>query len=278
MPLRDIRPTSAGRRHQMSIDHKRLNQEETPKKLTVKKSKISGRNNQGKITVRHRGGAQKRKLRIIDFKRNKREVFGKVIDIQYDPNRSANIALITYEDGDKRFILAPDNLEVGAQIVAAEKAEVEPGNAMPLRQIPIGMPIHNLELRPGKGGQVVRGAGTAALIQSKDDKFATVLLPSKEIRLFPLDAYATIGQVSNQEWKAVHWGKAGRKRNRGFRPAVRGTAQHPGSHPHGGGEGRSGIGMPSPKSPWGKKTLGKKTRKANRYSNKYIVRDRRTRK
>ena len=275
MAVIKVKPTSPGTRHLSYVDNSHLTKKKPEKSLSFAKKKITGRNNSGKITVRHRGGGEKRKYRKIDFKRNKIDIPGKVVSLEYDPNRSGFIALISYADGEKRYILAPDGLKVGHKVITSEKAEIDPGNAMRLRDIPIGTPIHNLEIKPGKGGQLVRGAGTSALIQSKEGKFATVLLPSKEIRLFSLDCYATIGQVSNISLKTMKIGKAGRKRHMGWRPSVRGVAQHPGSHPHGGGEGRSGIGMKSPKSPWGKKTLGKKTRKKKKYSNKYIVRDRR---
>lgn len=270
------KPTSNGRRHSSYISSKKYSTKKPLKALSKIKSKITGRNNQGKITIRHRGGAQKRKLRQIDFRRNKFEVVGKVVSIEYDPNRSADIALINYADGDKRYILAPDGMVVGHEIVSSDKAEIKAGNSLPLRVIPLGTPIHNIELTPGKGGQMVRGAGTAAIIQSKEGKFAQVLLPSKELRLISLDSRATIGQVSNQEHKIIKYGKAGRRRHMGWRPSVRGVAMHPAAHPHGGGEGRSGIGMKAPKTPWGKKALGKKTRKLKKYSNRYIIRDRRS--
>jgi large subunit ribosomal protein L2 len=275
MAIKVLRPTTAGRRHATVMVHDTITTDKPLKALTKFKRKINGRNNAGKITIRHRGGAHLRKLRLIDFKRDKREIIGKVSTVEYDPNRTANIALIVYPDGEKRYILAPDGLHVGKQIIAGESAEIEIGNAMPLRNIPIGTPIHNIELQVGKGGKLVRGAGTAAYIQSKEEKFAVVLLPSKEVRLISLDAYATIGQVSNQEWKEVQLGKAGRKRHMGWRPSVRGVAMHPAAHPHGGGEGRSGIGMKAPKTPWGKKALGKKTRSRRHFGNKYIVKDRR---
>ncbi len=275
MAIKVLRPTSAGRRHMSVIKSDTITASEPLKSLTKTKRKINGRNNAGKITIRHRGGAQKRKLRLIDFKRDKRDIAGKVSTIEYDPNRTANIALITYADGEKRYILAPDNMHVGKQIMAGESAEIEPGNALPLKNIPIGMPIHNLEILPGRGAKLVRGAGTAAYIQSKEVKFAAILLPSKEVRLISLDAYATIGQVSNQELKEVSLGKAGRKRHMGWRPTVRGVAMHPDAHPHGGGEGRSGIGMKAPKTPWGKKALGLKTRNKHNRTNKYIVKDKR---
>ena len=269
------RPTTPGRRHATFLDKSDITADKPLKALTRSKRATHGRNNQGKITVRHRGGGVKRRLRVIDFKRNKIGVPGKVATIEYDPNRTANIALISYMDGDKRYILAPDGLQVGDIITAGPKLEIQVGNSLPLSDIPIGTEIHNIEMRHGKGGQLVRGAGTSAILQSKEEKFAAILLPSKELRLIPLDCYATIGTVSNQGWKNVKIGKAGRKRLMGFRPTVRGTAQHPGSHPHGGGEGRSGIGMKAPKTPWGKKALGLKTRSKKKYSNKYILRDRR---
>lgn len=275
MALKHVNPTTAGRRHASFLDNTKLSKSGPQKSLTRAKRKISGRNNTGKITIRHRGGGEKRRLRLIDFKRNKKDIIGKVISLEYDPNRSATIALISYADGEKRYILAPDNLKAGDTIISAQNADLKPGNAMPLKHIPVGTPIHNLEIRPGKGGQLVRSAGNAALIQSKEEKFAAVLMPSKEIRLLPLDAYATIGQVSNPEWKSISLGKAGRRRHLGRRPQVRGVAQHPGAHPHGGGEGRSGIGLKAPKSPWGKKTLGRKTRSIKKYSNSLIIKDRR---
>lgn len=269
------KPTNAGSRHTHLLKSVANTSQKPYKSLTRAKSKITGRNNSGHITVRHRGGGEKRRLRMIDFKRDKRTVVGKVLTIEYDPNRTSNIALIGYTDGEKRYILAPVGLQIGHLISAGEKADILPGNALPMSIIPIGTPIHNLELTPGKGGQLVRGAGGVAIIQSKEGKFATVLLPSKEIRLFSLDCYATIGQVSNPEKKTVSLGKAGRKRHMGWRPTVRGVAQHPNSHPHGGGEGRSGVGLKSPKTPWGKPAMGKKTRQLKRYSTKYIIKDKR---
>lgn len=249
----------------------------TPEKsLLVRRiKKHAGRNSSGRITVRHRGGGAKRLLRKIDFKRNKFDIEGKVMAIEYDPNRSASIALIYYPDGDKRYILAPSDLKGGDKIISAIKAPIKPGNSLPLKNIPVGIPIHNLEMTPGKGGQLIRSAGSQALIQSKEAGFASILMPSKELRLIKDTCRATIGQLSNRDHRTLKLGKAGRKRHLGWRPTVRGVAQHPGSHPHGGGEGRSGIGMPSPKTPWGKPTLGYKTRKQKKYSDKYIVRDRR---
>jgi len=249
----------------------------TPKKLLKLNPKSSGRNSSGKITVRHRGGRQKRFLRQIDWKRNIFDIPAKVVSIEYDPNRTADIALLVYANGQKSFILAPIDLKVGDQVISSETAEIKPGNSCLLKNIPVGIAIHNLEIRPGKGAQIVRSAGNHALIQSKEEGKILVKLPSGEIRLFKPDARATIGSLSNVEHKQEKLGKAGRKRHMGFRPTVRGTAQHPDSHPHGGGEGRSGVGMKHPKTPWGKPARGKKTRKKKKYSNKLIIRDRRKR-
>lgn len=241
------------------------------KKLRKILPKHAGRDASGKISVRHRGGRQKRFQRLIDFKRDKGDIPAKVVSLEYDPNRGADIALVVYADGEKRYILAPKGLKIGDQLSSGEKAELKIGNALALEKIPVGTVIHNVELTPGKGGQIVRGAGTGAVVQAKEDGFATLKLPSGELRKVKLECFATIGQVSRPELKTIKLGKAGRRRLMGWRPAVRGVAMHPGAHPHGGGEGRSGIGMPSPKSPWGKKTLGKKTRKRKKYSDKLIV-------
>lgn len=241
------------------------------KRLTRAIAKISGRGSNGTISVRHRGGAHRKRLREIDFKRDKRNIEAKVISLEYDPNRTGSIALLSYTDGEKRYILAPDGLKVGDMVVAADEGEIKVGNNLPLAKIPVGTPLHNLELTPGKGAQLVRGAGTAAAILSKEGDWATIKLPSGEVRKVPIASRATIGQVGNIDLKLKKLGKAGAKRWRGIRPTVRGTAQNPHSHPHGGGEGRSGIGMPSPKSPWGKKTLGKKTRRVRKYSDKLIL-------
>lgn len=273
--LKKRKPTTSGTRHQVILDRSDLYKGEPEKTLLAKgHKKRQGRGYKGRITVRHRGGGVKKRMRIIDWRRVKKDIPGKVERIEYDPMRSANLALILYPDGVKKYILAPEDLKVGDQILAGEKVEVRVGNAMPLKNVPIGIPIHNLELTPGKGAQLVRGAGVAAYIQAKEGKYATVQLPSKELRLINLKCYVTIGQIGNQEWKNRKIGKAGRKRLMGIRPAVRGVAQHPGSHPHGGGEGRSGIGLKYPKTPWGKPALGKKTRN-HRKSSKFIVRDRR---
>jgi len=236
--------------------------------------KKSGRNSSGKVAVRHQGGRHKRYLREIDFRRDKREIPAKVVAIEYDPNRGAEIALLFYADGEKRYILAPEGLKIGDEVQAGEKAEIKPGNALPLAKIPLGTVVHNLELKPGKGGQIVRGAGTGAMLMNKEEKYALIKLPSGEERKIELICYATVGQLGNIERKNRIFGKAGRKRHLGIRPTVRGVAQNPHSHPHGGGEGRSGVGMPSPKSPWGKPTLGVKTRNKKKYSNKLIMKRR----
>lgn len=244
--------------------------------VTKGASRRNGRNNQGKITVRHRGGGARRKTRILDWKRNKFGVPGTVIQMEYDPNRNAHILLVHYVDGDKRYMVAPRDLAIGAQVMSGPDADLKVGNALPMSQIPLGMPIHNIEMRPGKGAQLVRGAGVAATIQAKDENYATILLPSKEVRLIDVKCMATIGEVGNADAKNARLGKAGRMRHLGIRPRVRGTAMHPGAHPHGGGEGRSGIGLKHPKTPWGKPARGKKTRTRRKYSSKFIVRDRRS--
>lgn len=273
MILTNVVPTTPGRRHLM-LSNEKLRGKPERSLLVGKARRISGRNSTGMITVRHRGGGERRQFRLIDWKRDKKDVVGRVERIEYDPNRSATIALIFYSDGDKRYILAPEGLAVGQSIQSGEKAPVAPGNAMYLVNIPIGTPIHNLEIRPGKGAQMVRSAGQAAFIQAKENNMVDVKMPSGELRRFHETALATIGQVGNASHKNEKYGKAGRRRHMGWRPEVRGVAMNPRSHPHGGGEGRSGIGMKSPKSPWGKKTLGKKTRH-KKYSNKYILKDRR---
>ncbi len=273
--LKQPKPTTPGLRHQLNLVNQ-VDSRPPLKPLTFPLKKHAGRNHEGKITVRHRGGGHKRLYRLIDFKRDKHNIPGQVASLEYDPNRSANIALIHYADGEKRYILAPTGLHQGDQIISGDSAPLKPGNALPLAHIPVGMPIHNIELQPGGGGKIVRGAGTAAYIQSKEGKFVAVKLPSGEIRLINSRCFATIGQVSNLDHKNRQLGKAGRRRHLGWRPVVRGVAMHPGAHPHGGGEGRSGIGMKSPKTPWGKKALGKKTRKKRKYSDKYIIKDRRS--
>lgn len=242
------------------------------KQLTKAKKGPVGRS-KGRITIRHRSAGERKLYRQIDFRRDKRDIKARVGSLEYDPNRGANIALLVYEDGEKRYILAPEGLQIGDTVVAGEKVEIRTGNALPLRNIPVGIPIHNVEIAPGRGGQLARGAGTAARITAKEDDYVQVQLPSGEVHKILASGYATLGQLSNPERKLVRLGKAGRKRHMGVRPTVRGVAQHPGAHPHGGGEGRSGIGMKSPKSPWGKRTLGKKTRR-RKHTNKYIVKGR----
>ncbi|MBQ6154680.1 50S ribosomal protein L2 [bacterium] len=276
MMLKQSKPTSNARRHRVDVVDADL-YKGGPEKSLLRAGhlKRTGRGYKGHVTVRHRGGGVKKRYRMIDFGGNKQDVDGVIKRIEYDPNRSAFIALVHYVDGQKAYIIAAEGMKAGDRIINSEKAEAKTGNTMTMRQIPLGVPIHNLELEPGFGAKLVRGAGAAAFIQSKDDKYATVLLPSKEIRLFKLDCLATIGQVGNTDHKNEKLGKAGRKRMLGIRPTVRGTAQHPGSHPHGGGEGRSGIGLAHPKTPWGQPALGHKTRKRSK-SRKLIVRDRRT--
>lgn len=271
MAIKKIKPTTTGQRFASYPDFSGITRRKPEKRLTRILPKHAGRNASGKITTRHRGGRQKRFLRLIDWKRDKHDIPAKVTTIEYDPNRNANIALLTYADGEKRYIIAPMGLEIGDEVFSGPKAEFKVGNALPLQKIPIGTVIHNIEIVPGKGGQIARGAGTGVTISAKEGGFATLKLPSGETRKLKLDCYATIGQVGSVDVKIVKLGKAGRKRYLGFRPAVRGVAMHPGAHPHGGGEGRSGIGIPSPKSPWGKRTLGKRTRKKKKYSDKMII-------
>mgnify|MGYP005838918623 CR=1 FL=1 len=275
MPVIKRKPTTPGRRGRVDLDLSAVLTASKPEKALLAKGlfKRQGRNNQGKITVRHRGGGARRKLRKIDWRREKIGVPAKVVSIEYDPMRTANIALLHYADGEKRYILAPEGLKVGDMLSSGPEAERKVGNALPLSKIPVGTPIHAIEIQSGKGAQMIRSAGTAALIQSKDEKTVIVQLPSREIRMFKADAIATIGQVGNTDIKNVQLGKAGRRRHMGWRPSVRGTAMHPNNHPHGGGEGRSGIGLKAAKSPWGKR-LFKKTR-SKRKTNKMIIKDRR---
>jgi large subunit ribosomal protein L2 len=250
-----------------------ISQVKPEKSLLRPLKKKAGRNFRGKITVRHRGGGHKRRYRVVDFKRDKHGVPGRVDSIQYDPNRSARLALVVYADGEKRYIIAPLGLRVGDVVMSGPGAEIRVGNALPIANIPVGTTIHNIEMHIGKGGQLVRSAGTSAQLMAKEGRYAHVRLPSGEVRLINVQCMATIGQVGNTDHGNIKLGKAGRKRWLGFRPSVRGSAMDPGSHPHGGGEGRSPIGMPSPKSPWGKPTLGKKTRR-NKSTDKWIVRRR----
>lgn len=274
MSLKSYKAITPGLRHKTSLDFSSLTKKKPEKKLTFGLKKKAGRNFRGKITVRHQGGGEKRLYRKIDFGQDKKDIEAKVAAIEYDPNRSANIALLVYKDGEKRYFLSPDGLKVGDKIMIGENVELKIGNRLPLRKIPAGMPIHNIEMEPKKGGKIVKSAGTQAFIQSKEEKFAIIKLPSSELRKIPLDCYASLGQVSNPDWRNVVLGKAGRKRHLGIRPTVRGVAMHPGAHPHGGGEGRSGVGMPSPKSPWGKRVGGVRTRKKKKHSSKYIVKRR----
>jgi large subunit ribosomal protein L2 len=273
MALKTYKPTSPGRRSMTGDAFEGLSKVRPEKSLLVSFKKRSGRNNRGVLTVRHRGGGHKRKLRVIDFRRNKVGVPGKVASIEYDPNRGARIDLIHYVDGEKRYILHPLGLNVGDVVISGENAEVKPGNALPLSDLPEGIFVHNIELMPGKGGQVVHSAGAAAQIMSKEGDYALIRLPSKELRRFHVKCWATVGQIGNVDHKNIVLGKAGRSRWLGRRPSVRGSAMTPRDHPHGGGEGRAPIGM-HPKSPWGKPTLGYKTRRPNKVSNKFIVKRR----
>ncbi len=273
MGIKKYKPVTPGLRHRTGYTFEEITKTEPEKSLIEPLKKHAGRNNQGRITVRHRGGGNKRYYRIIDFKRDKRGIPAKVIAIEYDPNRTARIALLQYADGEKRYIIAPVGLRVGDTVMAGPDAEIRPGNALPLANIPTGTLIHNIELTPGRGGQLVRAAGTSAQLLAKEGEYAHVRLPSGEVRLIHLSCYATIGQVGNVEHAHIKIGKAGRKRHMGWRPTVRGSAMNPVDHPHGGGEGKAPIGMPSPKSPWGWKTLGKKTRK-NKRTSKFILQPR----
>jgi len=271
--LKLYRPTSPGRRGMSGSTFEEITKTKPEKSLLLPLKKKAGRNNRGRITVRHRGGGAKRRLRIIDFKRDKLGVPGRVAAIEYDPNRSARIALIYYADGEKRYILAPSGLSVGDVIKSGNDAEVKPGNALPLKLIPTGTQIHSVELEVGRGGQLVRSAGAAAQLMAKEGEYALVRLPSGEVRRIRSDCLATIGQVGNVDHRGINFGKAGRKRWLGWRPTVRGSAMNPRDHPHGGGEGRSPIGMPGPKTPWGKPALGYRTRKS-KASDKMIVKRR----
>lgn len=273
MAIKMYKPTSPGRRGMSVSTFEEITRSTPERSLLRPLRERAGRNSQGRVTVRHQGGGHKRMYRVIDFKRDKLGVPGRVDSIEYDPNRSARIALVVYADGDKRYILAPLGLKVGAQLLAGPQAEVRVGNSLPLRNIPLGTIVHNVELAPGRGGQLARSAGTAAQVMAKEGDFAQLRLPSGEVRRVLLTCSATIGQVGNTEHANINLGKAGRKRWLGIRPAVRGTAMDPNSHPHGGGEGRTGIGMASPKTPWGKPALGYKTRK-NKRTDKFIVRRR----
>ena len=274
MGIKSYNPYTPSRRHMTGSDFSEITKSAPEKSLTVSLKKNAGRNNQGKITVRHRGGGSRRKYRIIDFKRRKDGIPASVKTIEYDPNRTANIALICYADGQKAYILAPQGLKVGQKIMNGEHAEASLGNCLPLSLIPIGTEVHNVELYPGAGAQMVRSAGVAAQLMAKEGKYATLRLPSGEMRMVPINCRATIGVVGNGEHSLVNIGKAGRKRHMGIRPTVRGSVMNPNDHPHGGGEGRAPVGRPGPCTPWGKPALGLKTRSKKKASNKLIVRRR----
>jgi large subunit ribosomal protein L2 len=274
MGIKTYNPYTPSRRHMTGLDFDTITKSTPEKSLVTSLKKTAGRNNQGKITVRHRGGGARRKYRIIDFKRNKDVIPATVTAIEYDPNRTANIALLTYADGEKAYIIAPNKLAVGTTLMNGPEAEIKIGNCLPLANIPVGTEIHNIEMYPGKGGQLVRSAGNSAQLMAKEGKYATLRLPSGEMRMVPVVCRATIGQVGNIEHDLVNIGKAGRKRHMGFRPTVRGSVMNPNDHPHGGGEGKTGIGRPGPCTPWGKPALGLKTRKKHKQSNKMIVRRR----
>ncbi len=271
MPIKIYRPTSDGRRNASVPTFEEITRTKPERSLLAPITRKGGRNNSGSVTTRHQGGGHKRRYRIIDFKRNKIDVQGRVDSIEYDPNRSARIALIVYTDGEKRYIIAPVGLKVGDVIVSSATTDIRPGNTMPIRNIPLGTTIHNIEIYPGRGGQLVRSAGNSAQLLAKEGTMAQVRLPSGEVRLIGMNCLATIGQVSNADHANISLGKAGRSRHLGIRPTSRGVAMDPSSHPHGGGEGRSPIGMKAPKTPWGKPALGKKTR-VNKRTNKFIVR------
>ncbi len=273
MSVKVYKPVTPGQRHRTGYTFEEITKNTPEKSLLVSRSKKSGRNMYGRITVRHRGGGHKNKVRIVDFKRGKIGIPAKVSAIEYDPNRSARLALLTYADGEKKYIIAPLGLKVGETLMSGPQAEVRNGNSLPIANIPVGTMIHNIELTEGRGGQMVRSAGAAAQLLAKEGEYAHIRLPSGEVRLVRQKCFATIGQVGNLEHGQIKLGRAGRKRHLGIRPTVRGSAMSPRDHPHGGGEGRSPIGMPGPKSPWGKPTLGYRTRK-NKKTDKYIVRRR----
>ena len=273
MAIRNYKATTPGRRKMSTLVNTEITTSTPEKSLLVSMSKNGGRNNSGRITVRHHGGGEKRKYRIIDFKRSKRDVPGKIATIEYDPNRSANIALVNYVDGEKRYIIAPKGIEVGMQIVAGENADIKVGNALPIANIPVGTVIHNIELRPGKGGELARSAGASAQILGRENEYVMIRLSSGEQRKVLGTCYATVGEVGNEDYGLVKLGKAGRSRHMGIKPTVRGSVMNPNDHPHGGGEGRAPVGRKSPMTPWGKPALGVKTRK-KKASDKFIVRRR----
>lgn len=274
MAIKQYKATTPGRRGMTGLSYAELSKVAPEKSLLAPLNSKAGRNAQGRITVRHQGGGVKRKYRIIDFKRDKDGIVGNVATIEYDPNRTANIALINYVDGEKRYIIAPKGLKVGDKIESGPEADIKVGNALPLRYMPVGTVVHNVELAPGQGAQLARSAGSSAQLMAKEGRYATLRLPSGEMRLVLLDCRATVGTVGNAEHELVNIGKAGRNRHKGIRPTVRGSVMNPVDHPHGGGEGRAPIGKPGPVTPWGKKALGLKTRKKNKKSNKFIVRRR----
>lgn len=274
MPIKAYKPVTNGRRNMTSLTYEEITAKRPEKSLTKRLSKKGGRNNQGVITTRHHGGGHKRLYRIIDFRRNKDGVPGKVATIEYDPNRSANIALIHYVDGEKRYILAPKGLEVGMSVISGDEVDIKVGNCLQMGNMPEGTVIHNIEMQPGKGGQVARAAGVSAQILGKEGKYVTIRLASGEVRKFLSVCRATVGVVGNEDYSLVNYGKAGRNRWRGIRPTVRGSVMNPNDHPHGGGEGRTSIGRKAPLTPWGKKALGVKTRDSKKASNKLIVRRR----
>ncbi len=275
MSVKSYKPTTPSRRHMTVSGFDGIDKHAKPEaSLTEVLKKNAGRNSYGHITVRHRGGGEKRKYRVIDFKRDKRDVEGKVLRLEYDPNRSAYIALVEYADGERRYILAPVGLNVGDSVLSSAAADIKAGNALPMANIPVGTVIHNIELYPGKGAQLVRSAGVAAQLMAKENGMATVRLPSGEMRKVRMECYATIGQVGNIDHANVHIGKAGRKRHMGIRPTVRGSVMNPCDHPHGGGEGKSPVGRPGPVTPWGKPALGYKTRKTKNKTDKFIVKRR----
>ena len=274
MGIKTYNPYTPSRRNMSGSDFSEVTKSTPEKSLIVSKKKTAGRNNQGKITVRHHGGGNRQKYRMVDFKRNKDGIPAKVVGIEYDPNRTANIALICYADGEKSYILAPEGLTDGMKVMNGETAEIKPGNCLPLSNIPVGTLVHNVELFPGKGGQMVRSAGNSAQLMAKEGKYATLRLPSGEMRMVPIECRASIGVIGNGDHNLINYGKAGRKRHMGIRPTVRGSVMNPNDHPHGGGEGKCSIGRPGPCTPWGKPALGLKTRKKNKHSNKLIVRRR----
>ena len=274
MAIKSYKPTTASRRHMTVTDYRGLSKVKPEKSLLQKLKKTAGRNSYGRITVRHHGGGNKNKYRVIDFKRDKMDMPATVLTLEYDPNRSAHIALLQYEDGEKRYILAPNGLKVGDTVLSSAEADIKPGNCLPIANIPLGTIIHNIELYPGRGGQLCRSAGTAAQLMAKEGAAAQVRLPSGEVRYIKMGCKATIGQVGNLDHENVHLGKAGRTRHLGIRPTVRGSVMNPNDHPHGGGEGKSPIGRPGPVTPWGKPTLGYKTRKQNHRTDKQIVKRR----